>query len=88
MQRFEKKTSFNSHTKCYVDNGFCNLSFSDYREITKLVGNALTPFSGSAWLTSLNGGSTLASCARRYASAILEIVFLVLPMISIFDWIG
>ena len=67
-----KKAAFDSHTKCYVDNGFCDLSTSDYKEITKLVGNALIPFSGSAWLTSVNGGSTLYSCSRRYASALAD----------------
>lgn len=67
-----KVEAFDSHTKCYVDSGFCELPLSDYVEITKLVGNALIPFSGGAWRTSLNGGSTLISCAARYASALGE----------------
>ena len=65
-----KVEAFDSHTKCYVDSGFCELPLSDYVEITKLVGNALLPFSGGAFRTVLNGGSTFASCAARYASAL------------------
>ena len=62
--------AFNSHTKCYVDSGFCSLPLSDYVQITKVVGNALIPFTGGAWLTAQNGGSTVVACATRYASAL------------------
>ena len=62
--------AFDSHTKCYVDSGFCSLPLSDYVQITKVVGNALIPFFGGAWLTAQNGWNTVVACARRYASAL------------------
>ena len=62
--------AFDSHTKCYVDSGFCSLPLSDYVQITKVVGNALIPFTDGAWLTAKNGGSTVVACARRYTSAL------------------
>ena len=39
-------------------------------QITKVVGNALIPFFGGAWLTAQNGWNTVVACARRYASAL------------------
>lgn len=61
-----KDKAFASHTRCYVDNGLCELPVSDWKEIVSTVGDALL----SEFLkTGDNVIQTGAECAVRIAGA-------------------
>lgn len=63
--KFIQDSAFNSHSKCYVDSGLCDLPPEDWNQILKITGSEF--FSGDAKLkTWLNAGGASARCYGHF----------------------